>query len=64
MVLSWLPEPNIFPSGQKATDSTEPVCFLNDFISSPVTISQIFIVLSLLPDAKVFPSGLNDMELI
>ena len=62
MVLSLLPEANVFPSELNTTDLTAKLCPLSSFIRSPLSKFQIFIVRSLLPDAKVLPSGLNATE--
>ena len=56
-VLSWLPVSTYFPSGEKATLSTQPVCPLKVRTSTPVAASHSFAVSSWLAVRTYFPSG-------
>jgi hypothetical protein len=57
-VLSDEPDAIRLPSGEKATDKTQPVCPVNGWPSgAPVSESQMRTVLSDEPDAIRLPSG-------
>ena len=59
IVSSVDPEANSLPSGENATDQTQPVCPLNTCISVPVSTFHRRIVLSRDPEANSLPSGEN-----
>lgn len=50
IVLSWLPDASVFPSGLYATDSTQPVCPLRVACFLPVATSNSLVVLFLSPN--------------
>src|SRR5713226_7366003 len=55
----WPHDSAMRPSGEKATESTEPECPIKVRIGSPVGTFQSLSVLSALPDSAVRPSGEN-----
>jgi hypothetical protein len=57
IVRSQDPEARTFPSGEKATEWTIPVCPRRVRSSFPVATSQSLIVWSSDPEARIFPSG-------
>src|ERR1700712_3843464 len=59
IVLSWLPEASVLPSGLNATELMARVCPFKVVLSLPALASQSLIVLSRDAEASILPSGLN-----
>src|SRR5207244_2978651 len=58
-VWSTLPLASVFPSGENATELTEPRWPVSVWVARPLATSHSLTVRSSLPLASVFPSGEN-----